>query len=501
MLHYLGKVEILSNSFFGAVEDWLQEISERDSAPSIISLNMRFEKTTGVPVAREELYAWHMRRGAFERLTPPWQDIRIVERRGRPDEEGSRVELSVPLGPWRTRWIAEHTDVVPGHMFRDVQARGPFQSWEHTHRFLDNGSESTLVDEVTYELPFGSLGRTLADRRVSLDLERVFRYRHRITAGDLEAHARYADRPRMRILVTGASGLLGTALQSFLSTGGHEVIALSRAIRSRAGVRHWDPESGSIDISVFEGIDAVVHLAGESIASRRWTQHQKRRILESRVRGTKLLCDTIARLRDKPRVLVSASAIGIYGDRGIEALDEYSSVDPEESFLSNVCREWERATEGVQDDVRIVQLRTGIVLSPRGGALARMLLPFRFGVGGKVGSGKQFMSWISIDEYVAVVLHSLMTESLHGPVNAVSPTPVSNREFTAALGRTLRRPALLPLPGVVARAALGELARELLLASARVVPRKLVESQYKFQYPELAPVLDHLLGAESSSLS
>jgi uncharacterized protein (TIGR01777 family) len=298
----------------------------------------------------------------------------------------------------------------------------------------------------------------------------------------------------MRVLVTGSSGLVGSALVPFLNSGGHRVTRLVRS-KPRAAEAYalWDPEAGTIDASSLEGLDAVVHLAGESIAAGRWTAARKARILESRVKGTNLLTGTLAGLSQPPKVLVSASAVGFYGDRGEEVLREESSSGS--GFLAEVCRQWEAATApAAQVGIRVVHLRFGMILSAKGGALQRLLLPFRFGLGGRLGSGRQFMSWVALDDIVGAIHHALTTEELQGPVNAVSPTAVRNAEFTRTLGRVLRRPAVFPLPAFAARLAFGQMADELLLASQRVEPARLLASSYQFRFPELEAALKHLLG-------
>jgi uncharacterized protein (TIGR01777 family) len=255
----------------------------------------------------------------------------------------------------------------------------------------------------------------------------------------------------------------------------------------------WDPAARSIATPGLEGLDAVVHLAGESIASGRWTAEKKARIRNSRVQGTQVLCEAFGQLARPPQVLVSASAIGYYGDRGTTVLREESR--PGSDFLAEVCRAWEAATApAVQRGIRVVLLRFGVVLSANGGALAKMLLPFKLGLGGVIGSGQQYMSWIALDDVIGAIQHALSTESLHGPANAVAPHPVTNREFTKTLGRVLRRPTLVPLPAFAARLAFGEMADALLLASQRVEPGRLLQSGYVFRYPELENALRHLLG-------
>lgn len=293
----------------------------------------------------------------------------------------------------------------------------------------------------------------------------------------------------MKVLVSGSSGLIGTALVSSLAAGGHQVTRLVRrkARPGSAGEREWDPEGSSFDASGLDGLDAVVHLAGESIASR-WTEKKKARIRASRVQGTKILCEGLARLQAPARVLVSASAIGYYGDRSDEILDEQSA--PGADFLAEVCRAWEAATEpAARAGVRVVHLRNGIVLSSRGGALRQMLPPFKLGLGGRLGSGAQYMSFVALDDVVRIIQHAIATPSLSGPVNTVSPSPVRNAEFTKTLGKVLHRPTVLPVPAPIVRLLLGEMGEALLLSSARVRPAKLEGSGFRFLHPELEGAL------------
>lgn len=298
----------------------------------------------------------------------------------------------------------------------------------------------------------------------------------------------------MKVLVTGASGLVGSALVPLLTAGGHTVARLVRSPpRPSVAEVQWNPETGIREIASLEGMDAVVHLAGENIAGGRWTAERKARIRDSRVTGTRTLCETLARLARPPKVLVSASAIGYYGDRGGEVLRETSA--PGLGFLPEVCRAWEEATEpAAQKGIRVVLLRIGVVLSPAGGALAKMLFPFKLGAGGIIGSGQQYMSWIGLDDIIGAIHHTLMTDALQGPVNVVAPRPVTNRDFTKTLGRVLGRPTLFPMPAFAARLAFGEMADALLLASTRVEPARLMAANYAFRHPDLEGALRHLLG-------
>ena len=296
----------------------------------------------------------------------------------------------------------------------------------------------------------------------------------------------------MRIAITGASGLIGKALAPALEADRHEVLRLVRREATTKGEIRWDPASGSIDARALEGLDAVVHLAGENIAAGRWTEARKARLRSSRVGPTRLLAEALAGLARKPQVLVSASALGFYGDRGDTWLSEADA--PADDFLGRLSVEWEGAAAAAREaGIRVVHPRIGIVLSPLGGALAKMLPPFKAGLGGVVGPGTQYFSWITLDDLVGVIQHVLDRGDIEGPVNAVAPSPVTNSELTQTLGRVLRRPAVLPLPAFALRLALGEMA-ETLLASARLRPERLLATGYRFRFPELEGALRHALG-------
>ncbi|HAA52676.1 MAG TPA: TIGR01777 family protein [Planctomycetaceae bacterium] len=300
-----------------------------------------------------------------------------------------------------------------------------------------------------------------------------------------------------QILISGASGMVGQALCASLESDGHQVIRLVRnpSQLSETGTVLWSPVDQAIDGDTLKShgrLDAVVHLAGEGIAAARWSTTQKARIRDSRIVGTRLLANTIAGLPEPPGTLVSASAIGFYGDRGDDWVEE--SDQPGDMFLSDLCRDWESETDPArQAGIRVVNHRIGVVLSNTGGALQKMLLPFKLGFGGRVGSGKQFWSWITLDDLVASIRHVIDTESIAGPVNAVTPTPATNLQFTRTLGKVLVRPTLFPLPAFIARVMLGEMADELLLASARVRPGVLEQTGFAWSHPELDGALRHAL--------
>lgn len=293
----------------------------------------------------------------------------------------------------------------------------------------------------------------------------------------------------MKVLITGATGLIGSALQSSLRAKGHDLLLASRSEHNDRSYVRWHPVSGFEDISQIEGVDAVIHLAGESISALRWTDEKKKAIRDSRVLGTRNIVDAISDLDKRPRVLVAASAIGFYGDRGDEELTETSK--PGKTFLADVCREWESESRRAEDSgVRTVLLRTGIVLSKDGGALATMLLPFKLGLGGVVGSGKQWMSWISLVDHISIIEYVLENESVRGAVNSVSPGPVTNEEFTRVMGEVLYRPTFLPVPEFAVNLMFGEMGEALLLDSIRVIPKRLDDAGFEFKYPDLKKAIE-----------
>jgi uncharacterized protein len=456
-----------------------------------------FESKSVMPVSAQHLFAWHSRPGAFERLAPPWEHIRIVEKQGG-IEDGARLVMVIAKGPVQLRWEALHRDYIDGQQFRDEQVRGPFSRWIHTHRFVDGGGQqSTLDDSVEYQLPFGWPAQFIAGGTTHRMIKRMFEHRHNRTRNDLARHAKFADRPKQRIAITGASGLIGSQLAAFLRTGGHRVDPMVRNPETAQGTDIvWNPQSGNVDLQALEGVDAVVHLAGENIAGGRWTEERKRRVLESRVNGTKTIAEAVSSLKNKPKVLIVASAIGFYGARGDEVLSEESA--PGEGYLTEVCRAWEEAARSAEEaGIRVVKLRIGIVLSAGGGALATMLPAFKLGVGGVVGSGRQYMSWIALDDVVGLVHHVLMSDDLHGVLNATAPNPVTNRAFTKTLGRVIRRPTVLPVPSFAIKAMFGEMGDTLLLQGSRVLPERAERAGFEFLHPELEGALRAELGLAS----
>jgi uncharacterized protein (TIGR01777 family) len=453
-----------------------------------------FNARSRMPVPATELFTWHTRPGAFERLSPPWEPAEVVERSGEGIGEGTRVVVKMKIGPVPQTFVARHTQYIEGSLFQDTMESGPFARWVHNHKMWpDPPSASILEDDVEYVLPLGALGAGVGGGVARSRLEKVFAYRHTVTREDLRRHAAFAAQGPLTVAVTGATGLVGNALLPFLTTGGHRVRRLVRGKAQAArGDVSWNPGKGELDTAAMEGVDAVVHLAGENVAQK-WTPEAKERILRSRTEGTRTLCEGLARMARKPRVLVCAVGVGYYGDRGEEELTEESSTGG--GFLAQVCREWEAATVAAREaGIRVVLLRIGVVLDPRGGALAKMLPPFLLGGGGRVGSGRQWFSWISLEDLLGLIQFALFTKELEGPVNAVSPRPVRQEEFAKTLGRVLSRPAVLPMPAGAIRAMFGEMGQETVLSGARVRPVVAERRGFPFIHPGLEPALRFALG-------
>lgn len=477
-----------------------------------------FLQTSTMPVSVDVLRRYHERPGAFLRLAPAWERLRIVAQQGT-IRAGDRLEFQIRKGPLWVTWRALHEDLESNAGFVDVQEKGPFAQWRHEHRLfpdrrgrggVPDPDVSILEDAITYRLPFGALARTLAGPMFQRDLERMFLYRHARTRLDLVRHAEFLDRPRLRVLVSGAGGLIGRALCAFLSTGGHHVRVLYRGSAPRVGETYdgafrWDPAQGQIDPAAFEGVDAVVNLSGANIADHRWTAAYRRTIVESRVRSTQLLVRAMAELSERPRTFISASAVGYYGPTGEAAVDESSPAgwSPEQQppgtdqsrFLSGVCVAWEQlASEARTHAIRSAQLRIGVVLSPRGGALAALLPWFRLGLGGIAGAAQEWCPWIGLDDTIGAFHRVLMDDTLSGPINVVSPRPVRARELADALARVLRRPRLLRIPRAAVTTLLGEMARQTLLSSIRVEPRILQDAGFRWLTPNLESCLRWELG-------
>ena len=452
-----------------------------------------------MPVSASALFDWHERPGAFERLTPGWQPTRVISRSGG-ITNGSRVEVEVPVlgGLVHQRLLMEHRDYVAGSQFRDVMLRGPFDRWEHMH-IMEPAADgtSTLVDRIDYTLPMGVLGDAAGGWFVRNQLEQLFEFRHTRTRADLERHQEFEEQPRLTVAITGGSGMIGSALTGLLRTGGHTVRWITRRPDPARGDIGWNPDQGRLDPASLRGVDAVVHLAGANVGER-WTEGHKKEILRSRELGTRTLVAALTNPISSVRTLISGSAIGYYGDAGSTLIDETSPSG--EGFLADVCRRWEAETAPADTaECRVAIARTGIVLSPVGGALAKLLTPFRLGVGGPIGSGQQWMSWISLDDEVGALHFLLMNGKCRGIYNLTAPAPVTNADFARTLGRVLDRPAFVPLPGLALTALFGEMADQTILRGARVSPARLQQAGFRFQHPTLDSALRFELGRRAAT--
>ena len=454
-----------------------------------------FTKSSLIAAPLEDLVAWHFQPSALRRLLPPWSGARVLEC---PPElvNGAIVRLEVPVPPFRrVEWVSQIEGVKQGRCFTDVQVSGPMRSWSHEHSMLpgDDASSSRIQDALTYEFREPPPLSFIAGRLAEKQLLKMFLWRHRRTRNDVTLLRDVNWVPRT-VLISGGSGLVGTSLRQLLEVAGCTVRRLvRRAADLTQGEFSWDPSAGEIDMAAFEGVDVVVNLSGAGIADERWSDARKRLIERSRVDSTGLLARSIASLEGSKPAFISASAVGYYGNRPDGRCTEES--DAGDGFLPRTCKLWEEACQPASEaGSRVVNLRIGVVLAWGGGALAKLRIPVSLGLGGPIGSGRQGMSWIALDDLVGVILHAMVDDRYVGPINCVSPNPVSNREFMRVLGSVLRRPTILPLPGFMARAAFGEMAQEALIEGVFAEPSALNKLGYRFMFEDLRATFAFELG-------
>lgn len=446
-----------------------------------------YHKESLIDASAAELYRYHLSPGALHRLTPPWEQVRVEE----PDdgiEEGCVRTLHIGPRPFSLKWVAHHENFVPNKQFRDRQGQGPFRSWLHTHSFEEKADGSLLRDQIEYSLPLGlPLGWLFKHK-----LEPAFRYRHRQTKRDLERIRSYpgpvSGGPPLRVGITGASGLVGSALTSFLGVAGHHVVPLQRGLEARGNGAIWWPEP---DLEALEGLDAVVHLAGEPVAQY-WTAAVRERLYFSRVEGTQRLCEALAQLENPPKTLITASAIGYYDQDQPGPIDESGLAGSD--LLGRICTDWEASTRAAEDaGVRVCQLRVGLVVSSNGGFLKVQLPAFQFGGGAVLGHGQQMQNVIDRDDLVAAIYHLLNRADLSGPFNGTGPEPVTQAEFSQLLASLLKRPLLLRVPEAPFRLLLRDQA-DMFLKGVAALPARLLESGFTFQAPTARESLIHQLG-------
>lgn len=450
----------------------------------------RFLWSYELPTSLPDVFSWHMQPHAIQRLIPPWTHAEVLTS-SEPNKIGSPIKIRFHAGPFFKDWTLQHTSFMPNDHFIDEQVSGPFRNWKHTHRFeAIDANHCKLLDEVEYCFPIPLLNKT-----IERELIRSFRYREQVLKADLRTYAAYPRKP-LRILMSGSNGFIGAHLMLFLQLGGHSVTRLRRAQSSGSveGTIFWNPEIGDVRNEDFEGFDAIIHLAGETIASMHWTAKKKDKIFQSRCRDTWLLSQVLTRLKKPPNTLISASAVGYYGDRGDEVLSESSSNG--QGFLADVCKRWEDATETIGNrGTRVVHPRFGAVLSPNGGILKKMLPAYKWGFGGKLGNGEQFIPWIALDDLLGALYHILFTKELEGAVNCTAPNPVSQKDFSRKLADAVHRPRLGNIPKPLLKAFAGEMAENLLLASQKAMPERLLKTGYAFRFLDLSEYFNFIFGS------
>lgn len=452
--------------------------------------------TSHLPVSCEDAFAWHERPGALERMIPPWEHVEMLEKIGT-IHNGDKVTTKIKIGPLSFIFSVVHQNYIQNKQFEDTQIKGPFSYWKHTHTFepIEN-KKSKIIDHVDYKLPLAPLSSVLNSALVEDKLDKLFAYRHRTLINDLYLHSKYSQK-KLKILVTGASGLVGHELVPFLTSGGHEVVRLSR--NSFAGnvpnVVIWDADKGDFkNPEVLDNLDAVVHLAGENIASKKWSEQRKQELIDSRVLFTKNLCQALVTLKNPPKIFISASGIGIFGSRDYDdILTEESKVG--EGFLAELAQGWENASASLPNSgIRVVHLRFGAIVSSAGGILKKLLTPYKLFMGGPIGSGRQMLPWISMVDVLGLILFSLSNEKVIGPVNAVSPNTVTNEQFSEILAQALDRPNSLRVPEMVVELLFGEMGKEMLLSGQHAKPTKVTQLGFEFLQAHLHDAISYYLG-------
>ena len=457
-----------------------------------------YEHTATFPFSRETVWNWHARPGAVRRIMPEWEGIRPLEVGGIKDGAVTTFRMSIGIVP--QKWKAKHHSYIEGEQFCDNMIKGPFARWNHTHKFLENGTdEMKIQDTIDWKLPFHFFTRIGAPIMVMPRVHQMFKHRSRRILADLKRQEMFKDAPRKRILISGSTGLIGTQLGAFLETDGHDVHRLLRpstklhADQDPAKVVKWNDHTGEILEGSLENFDVVIHLAGAGIGDKRWSKKRKKLIAESREIPGRNLSNALAELSSPPSLLMCASAIGFYDNRGDEDLDETSSIG--DGFLAKICKKWEDAMKPASDaGIRTIIMRNGIVTTASGGMLQQILLPAKLGGMGPIGGGRQWQSWISFDDCIYAMHYLMNHENASGVFNMTSPNPVTQKQYAKTLGKVLRRPAFAPVPGFVMKILFGELGKSLILDGQKVHPKRLLELGFEFEHETLESALRDTLG-------
>ena len=457
-----------------------------------------YEHTATFPFSRETVWNWHARPGAVRRIMPEWEGIRPLEVGGIKDGAVTTFRMSIGIVP--QKWKAKHHSYIEGEQFCDNMIKGPFARWNHTHKFLENGTDEMKIhDTIDWKLPFHFFTRIGAPIMVMPRVNQMFKHRSRRILADLSRQEMFKDAPRKRILISGSTGLIGTQLGAFLETDGHDVHRLLRpstklhADQDPTKIVKWDDQTGKILEGSLENFDVVIHLAGAGIGDKRWSKKRKKLIAESREIPGRNLSNALAELSSPPSLFMCASAIGFYDNRGDEDLDETSSIG--DGFLAKICKKWEDAMKPASDaGIRTIIMRNGIVTTASGGMLQQILLPAKLGAMGPIGGGRQWQSWISFDDLIYAIHYLMNHEDASGVFNMTSPNPVTQKQYAKTLGKVLRRPAFAPVPGFVMKILFGELGKSLILDGQKVHPKRLLELGFKFEHETLESALRDTLG-------
>ena len=444
----------------------------------------------------EEVFNWHLRQNSVKRAVPPNGNCSFFSSKGKPNSPKSNSLFRIKVfGLFWKNLTLTYRHYVPNESFTSIQTQGPFREFKcHTKTFKKSAQVCELVDQIEFSCKAPRCIRFLLEKICKKRVLRILRYKHEIIQNDLSVLAKYPFKKELKILISGSYGFIGQSLLDFLEFSGHKVWRLTRNChKSETGQIFWDPQKDNYKASDFEGFDAVFHLAGENIGKGFWTKEKKKNILLSRKQGTESLVSILSLLKKPPKTVISASAIGIYGDGLGRTFTEHSRPN-KKSFLATVCQAWEKPIQNcINPHIRSVVTRFGIVLGTGGGVLQKLLLPFQLGLGAQMGDGHQYMSWIAIDDLIGALYHILMTPSIRGPLNCVAPNPIQNALFSKKLAKRVGRWLLPPLPACFIHLIFGEKGEELLLKSCRVVPQRLIETGYSFHYAHLDQALEHIL--------
>lgn len=460
-----------------------------------------FSRSSTLPVSCEEAFQWHERDGAFLRMLPPWMPTELIAKKGT-IRNGDSITVKTKIGLIPIVFQALHQNFLLNTQFEDIQLKGPFAFYKHLHKFekIDD-KKCKLTDHIHYSLPVGIVANFIGQAFVEDKLNKLFTYRHRTLKYDLYLHSKYSQK-KFKILVTGSSGLVGSTLIPFLTSGGHQVIKLVRRKThiETEDIGHaaiWNSDKGEfLNPEILENLDAVVHLGGENIASQKWSEERKQQLIESRVHFTTALCNALTKqLHSKPKTFISASGIGIFGSRDYDdILHEDSKLG--DGFLANLAKDWELAAKAAAEaGIRVVHLRFGTIISLSGGVLKKMYTPYRLCLGGPFGTGRQMVSWISIVDVLGLILFAISNEKVVGALNSVSPHAVTNEQFSELLAQSLDRPSSLRIPELFVETLFGEMGRELLLAGQHAKPTKALKFGYEFIHSQLHDAFSYYIGS------